>query len=38
MSVVDGQPQGNNHEWLDVHVEGSDVETHEVDVEANVRV
>jgi hypothetical protein len=38
VSIVDGQPQGNNLEWLDVHVEDGDVETHEVDVEANVRV
>jgi hypothetical protein len=38
VSVVDGQPKGNNLEWLDVHVEHGDVETHEVDVEANVSV
>ena len=36
VSVVDGPPQGYNLEWLDVNVDVADVETQEVDGEANV--
>ena len=36
VSVVDGEPQGDNLEWHDVDVDVSDVETEEVQGEANV--
>lgn len=36
MSVVDGEPQGDNVEWLEIDVDVGDVETEEVQGQANV--
>jgi len=38
VGVVEGEPHGDNIEWHDVQVDGGDLETHEVDVEANVGI
>jgi len=38
VSVVDGEPQGDNLERNDVHVDVGDVETEEVEGEANVGI
>ena len=38
MGVVDGEPNGDDFEGHDVQVEAGVLETHEVDVDANVGV